>query len=382
MSFNPATVPSPSYVVDLGALENNLRVLQDTAQRADCKILLALKGFALFHVFPLCRRYLAGTTASSLHEARLGREEFGGETHIFAPAFRDDEIDGILTHVNHICFNSFSQWRRHRDRVRNCGRTIACGLRINPEHSEVKTALYDPCAPGSRMGIPLAEFEGHEADLEGISGLHFHTLCELNSDALERTLTVVEERFGRWFKRLSWINFGGGHHITRADYDRDRLVRLIRDFRARHGLEVYLEPGEAVALNAGYLVATVLDLIRNGSVQIAILDTSAAAHMPDVLEMPYRPNILGAGTAGQYPHTYRLGAPTCLSGDVIGDYSFPSPLEIGQRLVFTDMAHYSMVKNNTFNGIRLPAIVTYDPADNRVHIVREFGYEDFRNRLS
>jgi len=382
MSFNPATVPSPSYVVDLGALENNLRVLQDVAQRADCKILLALKGFALFHVFPLCRRYLAGTTASSLHEARLGREEFGGETHIFAPAFRDDEINGILTHVNHICFNSFNQWRRHRARVQSCGRTIACGLRINPEHSEVKTALYDPCAPGSRMGITLAEFEGHEADLEGISGLHFHTLCELNSDALERTLAEVEKRFGRWFKRLRWINFGGGHHITRADYDRDRLVRLIRDFRARHGLEVYLEPGEAVALNAGYLVATVLDLIRNGSVQIAILDTSAAAHMPDVLEMPYRPNIMGAGTAGQYPHTYRLGAPTCLSGDVIGDYSFSTPLEIGQRLVFTDMAHYTMVKNNTFNGIRLPAIVTYDPASNRVHIVREFGYEDFRNRLS
>lgn len=370
---------TPCYVVDEGLLKRNLEILDDVQKEAGCTIILALKGFAMFSVFPLVKKYLAGTTASSLDEARLGSEEFGGEVHVYAPAYVDEEFEKILDYATCVSFNSFSQWEKFRPAARARGDGVKFGLRINPEHSEVKTALYDPCAPGSRLGIKAVEFDGR--DLNGVTGLHFHTLCELNSDALERTLSVVEERFGHVLPRMKWVNFGGGHHITRADYDIEKLCRLVKDFREKYDVAVYLEPGEAVVLNAGVLVATVLDIIR-GDVDIAILDTSAAAHMPDVLEMPYRPSVTGAGEPGEYPHTFRLGGLTCLAGDIIGDYSFPRPLEPGSRIVFEDMAHYTMVKNNAFNGVRIPSIAVYDPVSDAVRVVREFGYEDYRNRLS
>jgi len=372
-------IPTPCYVVDEGRIEQNLQVLDTVQQRTGAKIVLALKGFAMFSLFPRIRRYLYGTAASSLNEARLGREEFGGEVHVYAVAYRDGEFPALLALANHITFNSFSQWRRFKDQALAATDSVRYGIRINPAYSEVAVDLYNPCRPGSRFGMRRAQFMGE--DLTGISGLHFHTLCEQNADVLERTLAVVEQQFGDVLKQMQWLNMGGGHHISRPDYDVDGLCRIIDRFRQRFDLEVYLEPGEAIALNTGYLVASVLDVFHN-DVDIAILDTSATAHMPDVLEMPYRPEILGAGQPGEHPHTYRLGGLTCLAGDVIGDYSFPEPLTVGQRLVFTDMAHYTMVKNTTFNGVPLPAIAIYHPADGKVSVVRTFGYEDYRSRLS
>lgn len=371
-------IDTPCYVVDEAAIEANLQRLDDVQRRTGCRIILALKGFAMFRVFPLVRRYLCGVTASSLHEARLGFEEFGGEVHLCAPAYREDEWDELMRYADHVSFNSLNQWRRFGPRVPP-SQGVSCGLRVNPEHSEVKVPLYDPCAPGSRLGVTAAALEG--ANLAGLEGLHFHTLCELNSDSLERTLAAFERRFGKWVADMKWVNFGGGHHITRRDYDVDRLCRIVGAFQEKHpDTQVYLEPGEAVALHAGVLISTVLDVVHNVR-PIAILDTSAAAHMPDVLEMPYRPRIEGAGEPGEYAHTYRLGGVSCLAGDVIGDYSFPAPLRVGDRLVFHDMAHYTMVKNNTFNGIRLPTIALRR-TDGVVEMVRRFTYEDYRNRLS
>jgi carboxynorspermidine decarboxylase len=372
-------VATPCYICDLGVLERNLRVLSDVRQRAGCKILLALKGFAMWSVFPLVRRYLDGVAASSLHEARLGSEELGGELHVCAPAYDPGEIEEIASLAGHLIFNSFTQLRQLAPAAQSVRAPPALGIRVNPEHSEVEVAMYDPCAPGSRLGVTAAEFRADA--LEGVSGLHFHTLCELGADALERTLAAVERAFGAHLQRMEWVNMGGGHHITRADYDVDLLVGLVRDFARRYDVQVYLEPGEAIALDAGVLVATVLDIVRSGD-EIAILDTSAAAHMPDVLEMPYRPRLLGAGNPGEHPHTYVLGGLTCQAGDLIGAYSFPEPLRIGQKLVFQDMAHYTMVKNTTFNGLRLPSIATHDPSTGKVEVVREFGYEDYRRRLS
>lgn len=369
-------VDTPAYIVDLGRLRANLAILRDVQARTGCKILLALKGFAMWSVFPIVGEYLAGIAASSPHEARLGREQLGKEVHAYAPAYSPDDIAELVTLVDHIVFNSFPQWQRFRAAV---GR-IACGMRINPQHSEVPVALYDPCAPGSRLGVTRDQFRPDQMD--GLTGLHFHTLCELGSDALERTLAVVEERFDGELGRVEWVNFGGGHHITRPDYDVERLVRIVSDFRRRRRVEVYLEPGEAIAINTGILVASVLDLVRSSGIDIAILDTSATAHMPDVLEMPYRPVIVGAGRPGEHAHTYRLGGLTCLAGDVIGDYSFAHPLAIGDKLVFADMAHYTMVKNTTFNGVRLPSIALHDPATRSVEVVRRFGYQDYKNRLS
>lgn len=374
------TLETPCYVVDEGRLESNLKRLDEVQSRTGCKILLALKGFAMFSTFPLIRRYLRGAAASSLSEARLAAEEFQREVHVYAPAYRADEFPELIRCAHHIVFNSFAQWRAYKPVIERSGKPVRCGLRINPEHSEVKVALYDPCAKGSRLGVTLDQFQGQ--DLTGLSGLHFHTLCELNSDALERTLEAVEAKFGSYLAAMQWVNFGGGHHITRADYDVDRLCRVIQGFRQRYPhLDVYLEPGEAIALNTGVLVASVLDIVHN-ALDIAILDTSAAAHMPDVLEMPYRPNIVGGGQPGEFAHTYRLGGLTCLAGDVIGDYSFPEPLVTGSKLVFLDMAHYTMVKNNTFNGVGLPSIALYQPATGQVRVVRKFGYEDYRTRLS
>lgn len=370
-------LPTPCYIVDERLLKRNLEILDSVQQRTGCRILLALKGFSMYAVFPLIRQYLKGVTASSLFEARLGYEEMGGEVHIYAPAYIEDEFDELMKYCDHIVFNSFSQWRKYRDRVKNYPKPIECGIRINPEYSEIETPIYNPCYAHSRLGVTLDNFRPDE--LDGIVGLHFHTMCEQNSDTLERTIRVVDEKFGPYIGRMKWLNFGGGHHITREDYDLDKLVKTILYVKDKYGVEVYLEPGEAVALNTGYLVASVLDIVRNG-MDIAILNTSAACHMPDVLEMPYRPNIIGAGQPGEYPHTYRLGGLTCLAGDVIGDYSFPEPLKPGDRLVFCDMAHYTMVKNNMFNGVNLPSIALFSEEEG-IRVLKRFGYADYKSRL-
>lgn len=367
---------TPCYVVDEQKLVSNLEILRKIAVDAECKILLAQKAFSMYALYPLIGRYLDGTTASGLYEARLGREEMGKETHVYSAAYKEEEIDEILSLCDHVVFNSFYQWEKFRKRALAVG--VSCGIRINPEHSTQEHAIYDPCAPGSRLGVRRADFR---TDLpEGVDGLHFHTLCEQNAAPLVETVAVVEEKFGEILPRMKWVNFGGGHHITREDYDRDALVACVRAFREKWGVDVYLEPGEAVALNAGTLEATVIDLVHN-AVDIAILDVSAACHMPDVIEMPYRPPLHGAGQPGEKPHTYRLAGPTCLAGDVIGDYSFDRPLRRGDRLSFQDMAIYTMVKNNTFNGVPLPAIALRK-TDGRTEIVKRFGYEDFKNRLS
>lgn len=375
--FDINAVPTPAYVVEERLLRKNCEIIKSVIDRTGCKILLAQKAFSMYSTYPLIGQYLSGTTASSLFEARLGFEEMGKEVHIFSPAYREDEFDEILSICDHIVFNSINQWKRFKDKVKASARKVSCGLRINPEYSEIETAIYNPCVAGSRFGIKASQLD--EAELDGIEGLHFHTMCEQNSDVLERTLAVVEEKFGHLLPKMKWLNFGGGHHISRDDYDIEALVRCISHIQDKYKLEVYLEPGEAVALNAGYLVSTVLELGENG-MQLAILDTSASCHMPDVIEMPYRPKIIGSGEPGEYPYTYRLGGPTCLAGDVIGDYSFSEPLKVGDRLVFCDMAIYSMVKNNTFNGINLPAII-YNTEKEGLKIIRQFGYEDFKGRL-
>lgn len=370
------TLPTPCYVVDEARLEDNLRLLRSVAQEAGCKILLAQKAFSMFRTYPLIGQYLDGATASGLYEARLGREELNKENHVFSAAYREEEMPELLSLCEHIVFNSFAQWEKYRPQALAAGRS--CGIRINPEHSTQEHGIYDPCAPGSRMGVTRANFRPE--CLDGIEGLHFHTLCEQNSDALEETLAAVEEKFGAFLPRMKWVNFGGGHHITRPDYDRERLIRCVRRFREKYGVEVYLEPGEAVALRAGYLITTVLDVVENG-MQIAILDTSAACHMPDVLEMPYRPPLRDGAEWGEKPYAYRLAGPTCLAGDIVGDYAFDHPLQIGERLTFEDMAIYSMVKNNTFNGMALPAIALLH-RDGTSELVRQFGYDDFKGRLS
>jgi carboxynorspermidine decarboxylase len=374
-----SALPSPCYIVDERLLIKNLEVLNSVQERTGASILLALKGFSMFSVFPLVGKYLKGVTSSSLFEARLGYEKMGKEVHAYAPAYIDSEFDELLSYVDHLVFNSFDQWNKYKDKVKNVqSKNIECGIRVNPEYSEIETPLYDPCYDHSRLGVTLSNFRPE--DLEGIDGIHFHTLCEQNSDTLERTVKVVEEKFGEYIKGMKWLNLGGGHHITRADYDIEKLVSTILYLKEKYLVDIYLEPGEAIALNTGYLVATVLDIMDNG-MNIAILDTSAECHMPDVLAMPYRPNIIDAGTAGEYEYTYRLGGMTCLAGDVIGDYSFKEPLKPGDKLVFCDMGHYTMVKNHMFNGVNLPSIATYNEEDG-IKIIRKFGYEDYSSRLS
>ncbi len=369
---------TPCFVTDLGALEKNLQTLADVQKRAGCTILLALKGFAQWSTFPLVKKYLAGATSSSVAEARLAREELGGEVHAYAPAYSDGEMRELVTLADHVVLNSPAQWKKHRATLERA--KISAGLRVNHEHQEAEVALYDPAGACSRLGTTRGNIK--DSDLDGLDGLHFHSLCQNNSDALERAVAAFETKFGDLIDRMKWINFGGGHHITRPDYDIDRLVRVVKDFRAHHPkVSVYLEPGEAVALGTGILVTSVMDTFVNG-MPIAILDTSATAHMPDVLEMPYRPVIVGAADPQQKPHTYRLGGMTCLAGDVVGDYSFDRPLEIGDKLVFLDMAHYTMVKTTTFNGVRLPSIAMHDPATKLITVHRRFGYRDYRDRLS
>lgn len=372
MRFEELT--TPCYVVDEEKLTQNLKILWGVAERTGAKILLAQKAFSMFSVYPLIGKYLDGTAASGLYEARLGREELGGETHVFSAAYREDEFAEIAGLCDHIVFNSLAQLKKFRGLA--AGKTL--GLRINPEHSTQDHAIYDPCGTFSRLGVTRAQLEG--TDLSGVTGLHFHTLCEQNADALEETLDAVEKQFRDILPRMEWINFGGGHHITRPDYDIPRLERCIRRMQEKYGLSVYLEPGEAVALNAGTLVTTVLDVVRNGR-EIAIVDASAACHMPDVLEMPYTPPLRDAGAPGDRPVLCRVAGPTCLAGDVIGDYSFDRTPRPGDRLVFEDMAIYTMVKNNTFNGMRLPDLVLREKSGD-YQLVKRFQYRDFKDRLS
>ena len=370
------SLPTPCYVVDEERIVRNLEILNNVEKRTGCKILLAQKAFSCYHIYPKIREYVSGTACSGLYEARLGYEEMGGENHVFSAAYRENEMDEMISYCGHIIFNSFSQLDKYRDRVLKAGRKI--GLRVNPECSTQEGhEIYDPCSPKSRLGITNVNFDRN--DLRGVSGLHFHTLCEQNSDALAETLDAVEQKFGDVLSSLEWINFGGGHHITRDDYDIPLLEKCIRRMQDKYGLEVFLEPGEAFALNAGYLVTEILDITRN-DMPIAILDTSAACHMPDVLEMPYRPPLFSSEEAGSLEYTYRLGSQTCLAGDVIGEYSFDKPLEVGGRLVFGDMAIYSMVKNNTFNGMPLPSILLLKK-DGTTETLRSFSYEDFKCRL-
>ena len=406
MEFN--SVSTPSYIIDEKKLKDNLTILKNVSDASGCKILLAQKAFSAFCEYPLIRKYLSGATASGLFEARLGSEEMGLENHIFAPAYKEDEIEEIAGICDHVIFNSFAQLSKyghtvasiHKDKKNKAcldsGKTIVSsekaieepgiGLRLNPQCSTQQDAIYDPCAKGSRLGITLDAFEKglaeHRDVFEYVDGLHFHTLCEQNSDDLETTLAAVEDKFSKYLKlpQIKWLNMGGGHHITRPDYDIDKLINCIKNIKSKYNVEVYLEPGEAVALNAGYLVTEVLDIVDN-DMKILILDASAACHMPDVLEMPYRPPLRDSGEASEKKYTYRLSSCTCLAGDIIGDYSFDKEIQIGDRLVFEDMAIYSMVKNNTFNGMCLPSIYAMDETGD-VRLIKKFGYEDFKMRLS
>lgn len=377
--------PSPGYVIHLDRLEENCRLLKTISRESGARILLALKGFACHSTFPLIRQYLSGTTSSGLHEALLAHETFGPEVHVYSAAYKPEEVQRLSRFAHTLVFNSAQQLARGLLALEG-HRRPEIGLRVNPEHSEVETELYDPCAPSSRLGTTREALDRALADLpkdlmSNLDGLHFHALCEQDADALEHTAEAFEAKFGDYLPSMKWLNFGGGHHITRPGYDTERLVRTIRYFRDRYAVDIYLEPGEAVALHTGILVVTVLDLIEAGGHKIAILDSSATCHMPDVLEMPYRPGLLGAGSPQEFAHTYRLGGMSCLAGDIIGDYSFSEPLKIGQNLVFLDMSHYTMVKTTTFNGVPLPAISLYSRNEG-LKIIRRFGYEDYRNRLS
>lgn len=403
LNFDPVRVPSPCFVVDEAAIENNLKILNRVQQESGAKVLLALKAFSMFSLAPLITKYLSGTCSSGLHEALLGYEEFGGnkegsdhrEVHVFSAAFTEPDLEELLTFSDHIVFNSFNQWQRFQPLIKQAKAQRAAldfGLRINPMHSEGAAEIYDPCAAGSRLGIPFDTFKQNVPTADdliatGITGLHFHTLCEQLFEPLDRTLTAVEAQFGEYLHKVDWVNFGGGHHITHPDYDVDKLIARVKAFQQKYDVQVYLEPGEAIAIHTGVLVSEVLDLGYN-QMDLAILDTSATCHMPDTLEMPYRAEVIdlasknAAGEKGEKQHTYRLGGQTCLAGDVMGDYSFDQPLEIGQRLMFDDMSHYTMVKTSTFNGIGLPSLALWNSETDEIKVVKEFGYQDFKQRLS
>lgn len=367
-------INTPVYVCEEALLETNLTLLQSVANRSGATVLLALKGFAFKALAPLVDRYLSGCTCSGLHEAKFAKEYFKGTIHTYSPAYKEEEIDEIIALSDHLIFNSFAQWEKYKQRA--LGKS-SCGLRLNPEVSSSPVDLYNPCALYSRLGITKENMQDNK--LEGIEGLHFHALCEQDASALEEVLKGFEERFAELIPRMKWINFGGGHHITKEGYDVEKLIRLIQDFRARYeGIKVYLEPGEAVGWQTGPLVASVLDIVHNG-IDIAILDVSAEAHMPDTLAMPYRAQIRGAGEEGQKPYMYRLAGPTCLAGDIMGDYSFDAPLKAGDKLIFEDMIHYTIVKNTTFNGVKLPDLAVLRK-NGTYEVVSAFGYEEFRRR--
>jgi len=374
LNFDLTNLKTPCYVIDVGLLKQNLIKLSDIIKKTNCKILLAQKAFSCYKLYPLIGEYLNGTTASGFFEAKLGFEEMKKENHIFSPSYNEQEFDEILKICDHIVFNSLKQWEKFKDKTLTAKKSA--GLRINPEYSTQEHSLYDPCAPFSRFGVTFSNFD--ETKIEGIEGLHIHCLCEQNCDALENTFNAFEKNFGKYLYNMKWLNLGGGHHITRNDYDTERLINLINRIQNKYGITVYLEPGEAAVLNCGYLISTVKEIVNNG-MKIAILDTSAACHMPDVLEMPYRPPILNGDIAGKKEFTYRLSSVTCLAGDIIGDYSFDKPLSENDKIVLCDMALYTMVKNNTFNGINLPSI--YSSEKGKIKLINEFNYEDFKSRL-
>lgn len=377
--LNYDNLPTPSYVCDLTRLENNLKLLERVKQESGAKVILALKGFAMWSTFDLVGQYLDGATASGLHEAQLAHEAMKGEVHTYSPAFKEEEIEEIASISDHIVFNTPAQLKRFSAMAKKINPAISVSLRVNPEFSSSPVDLYNPCGLYSRLGTTIKNFD--ETVLEKLDGLNFHALCEQNVDALEGVLEAFEEKFGDYIDKMKYINFGGGHHITREDYDVERLIEVIKAFKQRHNnIDIYLEPGEAVGWQTGELVSTVLDVFNNG-MDVAILDTSAEAHMPDTLAMPYRADVRGAGEAGEKAYTYRLGGNTCLAGDIMGDYSFDAPLNIGDRIIFEDQIHYTFVKNTTFNGIKLPSLVLVHQ-NGEVEIVKEFGYDDYKMRLS
>ncbi|QEN06508.1 carboxynorspermidine decarboxylase [Oceanispirochaeta crateris] len=378
IGFNPADLPTPCFVIDEGALRRNLSLLKEVQDRAGCTVLLALKAFACWPLFPLIKEYLPGICASGPHEARLGREEFGGQVHTYSPGYTDGDLHEVLGLSDHVIFNSFHQWNKYKEICLPLRDKTSFGLRLNPRQSEAEVPLYDPSSPGSRLGIIKDEFRPE--DLEGISGFHFHNLCEQDLAPLKRTLKAIEDQFGPWIKQMKWVNFGGGHHISKPGYDREGLIRIIRDFRQKYGVEVILEPGEAIAIHTGVLVTTVLDVVKN-EIPAVIMDASVSCHMPDVIEMPYRPEIWGAGNPGEKAWDASLGGRSCLAGDSAGIYSFEKALLPGDRLVFDDMSHYTMVKTTTFNGVPLPSIALYNPETRQTRVIRRFGYDDFKGRL-
>ncbi len=371
-------VKTPCYICEEKLLENNLKLLDYVQTQSGAKIILALKGFAMWGTFDLLKRYLRGCTASGLHEAILAKEEFAKEVHTYSPAFKEEDIQSIAKISDHIVFNSPNQLFLYKDRVKAINPKISISLRINPEYSESPVDIYNPCGMYSRLGTTLKNFDAEV--LNYVDGLNFHALCEQNVEALEKVLEAFEEKFAKYFKNLKYINFGGGHHITKKGYDVEKLIKIIKDFREKYSVDVYLEPGEAVGWETGVLVSSVLDIVHNG-MDIAILDTSAEAHMPDTLAMPYRADVRGSAMAGEKKYTYRLGGNTCLAGDIMGDYSFDEPLQIGDKIIFEDQIHYTFVKNTTFNGIKLPSLLI-KRKNGTLEIVKEFGYEDYKNRLS
>ncbi len=372
-------LPSPCWLLEEEKLLSNVKVIEHIKKESGAKVLLALKGYALWKSFDLIRPYLNGCCASGLHEAKLAYEEFGKEVHTYSPAYKDEEINEIASISHHMVFNSPAQFKRFATKAKAVNPELSLGLRTNPQFSQAPKEIYNPCGLYSRLGTTLENFD--ESILDDLDGLHFHALCEEDSEALEGVLAAFEEKFGTYIPKMKWINFGGGHHITRKGYDVEKLIKLIKDFKSRYNnIEVYLEPGEAIGWQTGPLVATVLDIVHNG-IDIAILDTSAEAHMPDTIIMPYRADVRGSGEAGEKAYTYRLGGNTCLAGDIMGDYSFEAPLQIGDKIIFEDQMHYTMVKATTFNGIKLPSIAI-KRLDGTVDVIRDFGYEEFKRRLS
>jgi len=376
-------IQTPCYICEEELLKKNLMLLEYVQKESGAKIILALKGFSMFSTFELVSKYLKGCTASGLHEARLAREEFAkfnsdAEVHTYSPAYKEEDLKEIAKISNHIVFNSPSQLFKYSDMVKNINPKVHLSLRINPEVSASPKDIYNPCGIYSRLGTTLENFDKKVLDF--VDGLNFHALCEQDVDALEEVLVKFEKNFSKYFKNLKYINFGGGHHITKKGYDVEKLIRIIKDFRQKYGVEIYLEPGEAVGWECGYLVASVLDIFKNG-MDVAILDTSAEAHMPDTLAMPYRAEVRDASEANKKKYTYRLGGNTCLAGDIMGDYSFDEPLKIGDKIIFEDQIHYTFVKSTTFNGIKLPSLVI-KRKDGSFEVVKEFGYEDYKGRLS
>jgi len=370
-----SVIPSPCYVLEESRLVYNLEILNRVQTEGDAKVICALKGFSLWKTFPLVSHYLSGATASSLNEVLLASQKMGKGVHVCAPAYRADEIEHILSHSTHITFNSFSQWELFKKETLK--RKVSAGIRINPEFSTVDVELYNPAGRYSRLGVTRKEFKPEL--LDGIEGLHFHALCEQDADALEAVLEKVEENFGEWIPQMKWINFGGGHHITRVDYSVQKLIEILNRFHEKYpGVEIFLEPGEAVGWQTGELVSSVLDIVHN-EIDIAILDVSVPAHMPDCLEMPYRPMVVDSAMLGIKKHTYRLAGNSCLAGDIAGDYSFDEPLNVGSRIIFLDMIHYTMVKTTFFNGVKHPSIGIWK--DDKFHLLKEFNYESFRDRL-